>query len=95
MATKIAAESANRAADRSILPHEYAKGGRMKGLGASMSALRTVKAELRRLPSDVAGQAVVTYAIAACLFAAALVLATSAWNRDAVLPDRPAAEDHR
>lgn len=67
----------------------------MNGPGASMSVLRTVKAELCRLPSNVAGQAVVTYAIAACLFAAALVLATSAWNRDAVLPDRPAAEDHR
>lgn len=67
----------------------------MKGVVALMSLLRIFGAPLRRLPSNVAGQTVVTYAIMVCLFAAALVLATTAWKAGGVPPDRPAAERSR
>lgn len=60
-----------------------------------MSVLRIFEARLRRLPSNVAGQTIVTYAIAACLFAAALVLATAAWKGGGIPADRPVAERSR
>jgi Flp pilus assembly pilin Flp len=55
-----------------------------------------MRVPLRRLASDISGQAVVTYAIIACLLAAALVVGTSVWTRDSLLADRgPAAEAGR
>jgi hypothetical protein len=60
-----------------------------------MRLLGRLEAPLRRLPSDVAGQAVVTYAVAVCLLAAALVLATSVWEQDAIPPGPPTAEEPR
>lgn len=60
-----------------------------------MTVLRNLGARCRRLPSNVAGQTVVTYAIAACLLAAALVLATSL-RRDGDIPaDPPVSESGR
>jgi hypothetical protein len=66
----------------------------VKGVSISMSLTRKAGARLRRLPSNVAGQTVVTYAIAACLFAAALVLGTSIW-RGGLPADPPVAERGR
>ena len=57
-----------------------------------MSRLPTIAAPLRRLASDSAGQAVVTYAIVACLFAAALVVGSYAWKRDGAPADPPVTE---
>lgn len=60
-----------------------------------MTIMRHLRAPLRRLPSNAAGQTIVTYAVLVCLFAAALVLATSIWNAGGIAVDRPAAEASR
>lgn len=68
----------------------------MKAVPGSISLPRSVGAPLRRFACDDSGQAIVTYAVIACLLAAALVLGTSVWNRDSILADRrPAVERGR
>jgi len=67
----------------------------MNRMRASMTVVRKVGVRFRRLPSNVAGQTVVTYAIAACLFAAALVLATPVWRGGAIPAEPPVAERGR
>lgn len=68
----------------------------MKGVPNSMPVLRIIGAPLRRFPSEVSGQAIVTYAVITCLLAAALVVGTSVWKRDSILSDRrPVTEGRR